>query len=328
MYEKFFGLRCNPFGMTPDPAFHYQSVAHREALAALTYAVNERRGFMTLVGEVGTGKTTLINTLLDGLDRAMFTIHVTHTTVDREELLRIILHQLYAGRVPARGGSRSVLGGDDESARLANLSRIELINEFNSFVTGQFTAHRPPPLLIIDEAQNLSVDVLEEVRLLTNLEGPQHKLLQVLIAGQPELEAHLLKPELRQLRQRIAVNALLEPLTLDDAIDYVTHRISVAGHPNGDLFKRAAVEAIWFASEGYPRTINILCDQALVAAFAMGQKYVDATMAQEVIEDVLCLSTEKLKFHKPKPYVVSSFDGRATPTVAARPGGPLRETHE
>ncbi len=328
MYESFFSLRCNPFGMTPDPMFHFQSAAHKEALAALTYAVNERRGFMTLVGEVGTGKTTLINTLLDGLDRAMFTIHVTHTTVDREELLRIILHQLHAGQGLTRGGTHGIMTSDDESARLAALSRIELINEFNSFVTRQFAAHRPPPLLIIDEAQNLAVDVLEEVRLLTNLEGPQHKLLQVLIAGQPELEAHLLKPELRQLRQRIAVNALLEPLTLDDALDYVSHRIRVAGHPTGELFKRAAVEAIWFASEGYPRTINILCDQALVAAFAIGNRHVDATMAQEVIEDVLCLSTEKLKFHKPKPYVVSSFDGRATPTVAARPAGPLRESHE
>jgi len=327
MYERFFNLQCNPFGMTPDPRFHFQSAAHREALAALTYAVNERRGFMTLVGEVGTGKTTLINTLLEGLDRAMVTIHVTHTTVDREELLRIILHQLHEAKLPARGNvfhERS----DDESARLAGLSRIELINEFNSFVKAQFMAHRPPPLLIIDEAQNLSVEVLEEVRLLTNLEGPQQKLLQVLIVGQPELEAHLLRPELRQLRQRIAVNALLEPLAFDDALDYVSHRIIRAGHPNGELFRRAAVEAIWFASEGYPRTINILCDQALVSAFAMGRKTVDATMAQEVIEDVLCLSTEKLKFHKPKPYVVSSFDGRATPTAAMRQPGTLRESHE
>jgi len=327
MYERFFDLECNPFGMTPDPRFHFQSAAHREALAALTYAVSERRGFMTLVGEVGTGKTTLINTLLDGLDRSMVTIHVTHTTVDREELLRIILHQLHEANLPSRGAVFHA-HSDEESTRLAGLSRIELINEFNSFVKGQFMAHRPPPLLIIDEAQNLAVDVLEEVRLLTNLEGPQNKLLQVLIAGQPELEAHLLRPELRQLRQRIAVNALLEPLTLDDALDYVAHRISVAGHPNGELFKRAAVEAIWFASEGYPRTINILCDQGLVAAFAMGQRVVDATMAQEVIEDVLCLSTEKLKFHKPKPYVVSSFDGGATPTVAARPVESLRESHE
>jgi len=269
----------------------------------------------------------LINTLLERLDRAMITIHVTHTTVDREELLRIILHQLHEASVPSQGAvfhSRS----DDESSRLAALSRIELINEFNSFVKGQYTSHRPPPLLIIDEAQNLSVEVLEEVRLLTNLEGPQQKLLQVLMVGQPELEAHLLKPELRQLRQRIAVNALLEPLRFDDALEYVAHRMSCAGHPSGEIFRRAAVEAIWFASEGYPRTINILCDQALVTAFAMGRKTVDATMAQEVIEDVLCLSTEKLKFHKPKPYVVSSFDGGATPTVAARPIEPLRESHE
>ena len=138
---------------------------------------------MTLVGEVGTGKTTLINTLLDGLDRAMFTIHVTHTTVDREELLRIILHQLHSSHRPTwPGGRRLSAGESSEAARLAELSRVELINEFNTFVKSQFMAHRPPPLLIIDEAQNLSVDVLEEVRLLTNLEGPQNKLLQVLMA--------------------------------------------------------------------------------------------------------------------------------------------------
>jgi general secretion pathway protein A len=323
MYERFFGLTCNPFGMTPDPRFHFASAAHREALAALSYAVNERRGFMTLVGEVGTGKTTLINTLLDQLDRAMVTIHVTHTTVDREELLRIILHQLYAvhglrvsaGRDPGAG----------ESARLALLSRIELVNEFNSFVTGQFMAHRPPPLLIIDEAQNLSVEVLEEVRLLTNLEGPHQKLLQVLLAGQPELEAHLLKPELRQLRQRIAVNALLEPLTLEDAIEYIAHRLRVAGCPRQEIFRRAAVEAIWSASEGFPRTINVLCDQALVAAFALGMRLVDATLAQEVIEDVLCLSSEKLKFQKPKPYVVSHIDaGSATKAPAPAVGPPKK----
>ncbi len=222
------------------------------------------------------------------------------------------------------GQSRS----DDEAARLAELSRVELINEFNSFVKSQFMAHRPPPLLIIDEAQNLSVEVLEEVRLLTNLEGPQNKLLQVLMAGQPELEAHLLKPELRQLRQRIAVNALLEPLTFEDALQYVSHRLNVAGHPTGEVFKRTAVEAVWFAAEGYPRTINILCDQAMVAAFAMGLKTIDASTAQEVIEDVLCLSTERLKFHKPKPYVVSNLDRGRVPAVAARPPNRLGDRHE
>lgn len=323
MYERFFGLSCNPFGMTPDPRFHFQSASHREALAALAYAVNERRGFMTLVGEVGTGKTTLINTLLEQLDRAMVTIQVSHTTVDREELLRIILHQLHAAQGWGVGMGRDP--GAGEAARLAELSRIELVNEFNSFVTGQFMSHRPPPLLIIDEAQNLSVEVLEEVRLLTNLEGPQQKLLQVLLAGQPELEAHLLKPELRQLRQRIAVNALLEPLTLDDAIEYIAHRLRVAGCPKQELFRRAAVESIWSASEGFPRTINVLCDQALVASFALGMRQVDATLAQEVIEDVLCLSTEKLKFRKPKPYVVSNIESGVASKAPAPAVGPPKK---
>ena len=127
MYERFFGLNGNPFGMTPDPRFHFASAAHREALAALSYVVNERRGFMTLVGEVGTGKTTLINALLERLDRSMVTIHVTHTTVDREELLRVILHQLHSSQSLRIGGHRG--HGAEEASRLAGLARIELVNE-------------------------------------------------------------------------------------------------------------------------------------------------------------------------------------------------------
>ena len=153
-------------------------------------------------------------------------------------------------------------------------------------------------------------------------------MLQVLLSGQPELEAHLLKPELRQLRQRIAVNALLEPLTFDDALAYIGHRVRVAGCERGDLFRRAAVEAIWYSSEGFPRTINVICDQALVAAFALGMRHVDAALAQEVIEDVLCLGSEKLKFRKPKPYVVSRIDSGVASSATARPSIPPRKLGE
>ncbi len=153
MYERFFGLKDNPFGMTPDPQCYFQSESHREAFAGLSYGIAERRGFMTLVGEVGTGKTTLLNAIMSSLDRSAVTILVRHTTIDREELLRIILHNLYASHGPRQTDKRRRQnGGSLTDSRVAGLSRIELINEFYAFVTGEFMAYQPPPLLIIDEA--------------------------------------------------------------------------------------------------------------------------------------------------------------------------------
>ncbi len=312
MYENFFGLRSNPFAMTPDPDCYFRSESHKEAFAGLTYGIAERRGFMTLVGEVGTGKTTLINTILASLDPSTVTIVVRHTTVDREELLRIILHNLYAseGQRKTSGRRRGDAGGLVDS-RVAKLSRVELINEFYAFVTGEFMSYQPPPLLIIDEAQNLTVDVLEEVRLLTNLENPKSKMLQVLLAGQPELEEKLLRSDLRQLRQRIAVSARLEPLSLADTADYIAFRLQQAGCPSfRDLFSRPATEAIWSASKGSPRTINVLCDHALVNAFAMGRKVVEGPVAREAIQDVLCLQLREPSVRKPGPYLVTHLDSR------------------
>jgi general secretion pathway protein A len=307
MYESFFGLDSQPFGMTPDPRFYFQGSSHREALAGLQYGIQQRRGFLTLVGEVGTGKTTLITTLLEGLDRSTCTILVTHTTIDREELLRIILHKLHEAHGPRLPAS---LPGDEDSnvsVRLSGLSRIELINEFSAFVNGEFMAYRPPPILVIDEAQNLSVKVLEEVRLLTNLEGPKSKLLQVLLAGQPELEEKLLRTDLRQLRQRVAVSVRLEPFDHESTGEYIRHRLKQAGSADGDLFSDEAVDAIWHASNGFPRTINVLCDYSLVNAYGAGQKQVIKDMAEEAINDVLCLRSEMDSLEKPKPYLVTNL---------------------
>jgi len=310
VYENFFGLDAHPFGMTPDPRFYYQSGSHREALAALKYGVLARRGFMVLVGEVGTGKTTLINTLLEEVDRSTCTILVTHTTVDREELLRIILfklHESHGPRLPAKLRDEEEILNDK---RLTRLSRVELINEFNAFVNGESMAFRPPPLLIVDEAQNLSPQVLEEVRLLTNLEGPKSKLLQVILAGQPELEQTLMRHELRQLRQRIAVHARLEPLTLDEAIAYVAHRLNQCGCTKPDVFNRAALESIWQASHGYARTINVLCDYALVSAFAAGESQVGVEAAHEAIRDVSPPSIEPQLRRKPSSYLITNLENR------------------
>jgi general secretion pathway protein A len=308
MYEIHFGLTGQPFGMTPDPRYFYQGSAHREAFAALKYGIHERRGFMILVGEVGTGKTTLINTLLDEIDRSTCTILVTHTTVDREELLRIILFRLIESHGPRIPAQLCPASESSTSARLSTQSRIELINEFSAFVNGESMAFRPPPLLIIDEAQNLSPQVLEEVRLLTNLEGPRSKLLQVILAGQPELEQTLLRHELRQLRQRIAVHARLDPLGLEETIGYIAHRLNQAGCERPDVFNRAALEAIYEASKGSPRTINVLCDYALVNAFGAGEQQVDEALALEAVQDVMRYRADEPKLEKPRPYLVTHLD--------------------
>ncbi len=332
MYESHFGLTDQPFGMTPDPRYYYQSATHREALAALVYGIQRRRGFMTLVGEVGTGKTTLINALLESLDRSTCSILVTHTTVDREELLRVILHKLYEAHGPRLPATLP----DDDAAgvrnRLAGLSRVELINEFSAFVNGEFMAYRPPPVLVVDEAQNLSVAVLEEIRLLTNLEGPKSKLLQVVLAGQPELEKKLLRNDLRQLRQRIAVSARLESLTRGETGAYIAYRLEQAGGAARELFSDDAIDSIWRASQGYPRTINVLCDYSLVNAYAESADRVTKELAEGAIRDALCLRSEEHDLEKPKPYLVTNLGPRAVPIAGdhAAAGGELDpgEHHE
>ena len=316
MYEKHFGLKNNPFAMTPDPQCYFMSESHREAFAGLSYGIANRRGFMTLVGEVGTGKTTLLNAILSSLDPSTVTILIRHTTVDREELLRIILHELYANHGPRRGEARrtSDCSSLTPDPRIGRLTRVELINEFYAFVTGEYMAYQPPPLLVIDEAQNLSVDVLEEVRLLTNLEDPKAKMLQVLLAGQPEFEEKLLRTDLRQLRQRIAVSARLEPLSMAETSDYIAYRLERAGCPKKDLFTKSAVDSIWSASKGSPRTINVLCDHALVTAFAMGMEEVEGPAAREAVNDVLCVRLREPAVRKPGPYLVSRLDSRSDAT--------------
>ena len=311
MYERFLGFDRNPFGMTPDPDCYFKSESHKEAHAGIQYGIAQRRGFMTLVGEVGTGKTTLINSILRSLDPSTVAILVRHTTVDREELLKIIVHSLYAGQgLRKTDKKRRSDGGGFVDSRLAGLSRVELINEFYAFVTGEFMSYQPPPLLIIDEAQNLTVDVLEEIRLLTNLEDPKSKMLQVLLSGQPELEEKLLRSDLRQLRQRIAVSARLEPLSLAETSAYIVFRLERAGCDNPDLFSKSAVEAIWSASKGSPRTINVLCDHALVNAFAIGRRHVEAAPAREAIQDVMFLRLREPSVRKPGPYLVTHLETR------------------
>jgi general secretion pathway protein A len=238
MYEPFFGLAVKPFAVTPDPRFLYSGRSHREALAALVYGVKQRRGFVRLVGEVGTGKTTLLRALLERLEVEIRTVLITHTTIDREELLRMILNDL---EMPCD-----------------RLNRVQMIQSLHDLVLLQLQNRLPPPLIIVDEAQNLADEVLEEIRLLTNLEVGDTKLLQVILAGQPELERKLEKPNLRQLGQRVAVRARLEPLGEDDTAAYVRHRLRIAGAKDVDLFSAKALATVWRRTAGLPRLIIIL----------------------------------------------------------------------
>jgi len=266
MYETHFGLRMKPFAVTPNPRFLYPSRSHREALASLVYGVKHRRGFICLVGEVGTGKTTLLRALLDGLNVSVRTALITHTTLDREDLLWMILNELL---IPNAG-----------------LSRVEMIQALHDFVVAELEAGNFPPLLIVDEAQNLEDEILEEIRLLTNLEIGDTKLLQVILSGQPELEQKLAQPQLRQLGQRMAVRAHLQPLDREETAAYVYHRLDVAGARDLHLFTRAALRRVWSRTGGIPRLINIVCEQALVNAFGANRNTVSESFVEEAARDL------------------------------------------
>jgi general secretion pathway protein A len=266
MYESHFGLRTKPFAVTPDPRFLFQGKTHREALAALTYGVSHRRGFVCMIGEVGTGKTILLRALLEKLDVSIRTVLITHTTLDREELVRMVLHDLGLSHI--------------------GLSRVQMIQALQEFVLSELMCRRPPPLLIVDEAQNLFEEVLEEIRLLTNLEVGDSKLLQVVLSGQPELERMLARPGLRQLGQRIAVRARLAPLDQAETMAYVKHRLRIAGAGARDFFSRRALRRIHWRTAGLPRLVNILCEQSLVNAFGAGDERVEEGHVAEAARDL------------------------------------------
>jgi type II secretory pathway predicted ATPase ExeA len=265
MYKQFFGLQDNPFNVSPDPRYLLLTPAAEEALACLTYGIQTRRGFILLTGEVGTGKTTLIHKLLEWLrGREVPTAYSFNSLQDSSQLLGFILADLGLSTTHT-----------DSSPPL-----LELYN----FLLDRFQAGSTT-VLIIDEAQCLSQQVLEEIRLLTNFETATEKLLQVVLVGQPELEAKIKRSELRALRQRIALRAKLYPFTLDESSQYIARRLEVAGASGNTIFDRKAVEAIYRYSEGIPRVINVLCELALVSAFADQHKTISADIIESVAAD-------------------------------------------
>jgi len=248
MYQSFYGFTEMPFNITPDPRFLYLSATHQEALQHLRYGVSEKKGFIVLVGEVGCGKTTLCRRFLNELDPVHYdTALILNPRVTETQMLKAILGEL----------------GETRLARSQN----DLVAQVNRVLLERIARGRDI-VLIIDEAQNLSFEVLEQIRLLSNLETDKQKLLQTVLLGQPELKDVLAREELRQLRQRILVHYELQPLSAEDMAHYIQHRLTLAGGTGGrPAFSRWALRALYRASQGVPRIVNHLCDKALLAAF-------------------------------------------------------------
>lgn len=266
MYRQFFGFHHRPFSITPDPRFLYMSARHREALAHLLYGVGESGGFVQLTGEVGTGKTTVCRCLLEKAPDDVAVALILNPKLDALELLASVCDELRVG-YPR-----------DASAK-------ELVDRLNAHLLDAHGRGRRT-VLVIDEAQNLSVEVLEQVRLLTNLETAQDKLLQVILIGQPELKRVLQRSDLRQLAQRITARYHLEPLSLSQTRDYIRHRLRVAG-AGGHLFTDGALREVHVRARGIPRLINVICDRALLGAYAQDRERVNRRTVRLAAREVL-----------------------------------------
>lgn len=265
MYQEYFGFDKMPFNTTPDSRFFFPSSKHAEALASLIYAVAERKGFVVITGEVGAGKTTVCRALLNRIDPNTKVVLITNTNINCDQLFETMCGQL--GLESAGKEKAGIL-------QMLNIYLLEQLEEGNTV------------LLIIDEAQNLSKDVLEEVRMLSNLETEREKLLQVVLLGQPELRRRLYLPELRQFRQRIVVTYHLSSLSLQETIQYIFYRLKVAGGVDKVKFTRRAVNEIYEYSKGIPRLINIICDSALLSCFVRDVKVISQRIVEEVVHEL------------------------------------------
>lgn len=266
MYQSFFGLRERPFDLTPNPRFLVLTDAHREALSNLEYGIASRRGITVLIGEAGTGKTTIIRTALQRQPQQVHSVHLHNPALTRDEFVEML----------------AVRYGLSEKARA---SKAVLLAELEARLRERHQRGEGS-VLIIDEAQAVPRELLEEIRLLGNIETDETKLLSIVMAGQPELGAVLDHESLRQLKQRVALRCELRPLTQAEAAGYLAGRIRAAGGVGAQVFTREAVMAIYARSNGIPRTISVIADNALVAAFALGRKPVNSEIVAEVCRDL------------------------------------------
>jgi general secretion pathway protein A len=277
MYKAFFGFNKNPFNMSPDPSFLFRSPQHEEALASLIYGVQSRKGFIALTGEVGTGKTTMLECLRDFLNAqqiAFASLFNSRLTV--EQFFELLAYDL--------------------DLRCNRLSKTEVLLSLNNMLLERAGAGRTT-VLIVDEAHNLEWDVLEEIRLLGNLENRRGKLLQIILSGQQELDRKLEAPEFRQLKQRIALRCTLRGFTLEEAVAYVESRMARAGVKDQTVFSPRILDEIHFRSLGIPRLINAICDNVLLTAFAMESRVVTLEMLDEVTGDMRLEYPGRSTFH-------------------------------
>ena len=265
MYQKFFGLRESPFNVNPDPRYLYLTRQIQESLAGLTYGIQNRKGFILLTGEVGTGKTTLLNRLLDWLrGQRVATAYIFNSRLDVNQLFDFIMAEF---EIPCESREKS-----------------QVLMRLNQWLLERYRAGETA-VLIVDEAQNLSAEVLEEIRLLTNLETSTEKLLQIVLTGQPELEEKLKLPQLRQLRQRITLRCRTAPLSLEETFGYIAERLRIAGANGEPIFSKESIQTIHLYSRGIPRVVNLLCEHSLINAYVDSLRPVPSHMVEEVARE-------------------------------------------
>ncbi len=290
MYQKFFGLRESPFNVNPDPRYLFLTRQMQEALAGLTYGIQNRKGFILLTGEVGTGKTTLLNRLLDWLHgQRMSTAFIFNSQMDVKQLFDFILADF---EIPCQSREKS-----------------QMLLRLNHWLLERYRAGETA-VLIVDEAQNLSLEVLEEIRLLTNLETSTEKLLQIVLTGQPELEERLKLPQLRQLRQRITLRSRTSTLELEETFGYIAERLRIAGANGEAIFSREAVQAVHLYSRGIPRVVNLLCEHSLINAYVDHLRPVPAHLVEEVARE--------FQLDEIEPTAPVNFSSNAQQTMDAR----------
>ena len=272
MYESFFGLREKPFAMTPDPRYFYPSAKHTDALNHMVYAIEERRGFVVITGEIGSGKTTLSRVLFQKLDPATKTAVIRNTHLSAKDLVAETLDELE-------------LPFDSRATKRALISRL------NEFLVDQMRTDTNV-VLLIDEAQNLKPSVLEEVRMLSNLETETEKLIQIILMGQPELRTKLWLKELTQLRQRVTLHYHLTPLNESETATYIAHRLHVAGTNGAPIFSSDALAKVFRYTQGVPRLINGMCDRALLTGYVNETNSIGPAIIDEVVRELPALTPE------------------------------------
>jgi general secretion pathway protein A len=285
MYEEYYGFTEKPFSLTPDPKYLYKSESHANAFELLQYAVRRREGFVVITGDIGTGKTTLCRALLEQIDRNTFSALVLNPFLSEEDLLKLILQDF------------GVVSREDvKRGRLANVSKQELIETIYDFLLSLLPL-RASAVLIIDEAQNLPMPVLEQIRILSNLETDKDKLLQIVLVGQLNLNPLLKAPQMRQLDQRVSIRYQLRPLSRDEVAAYVSHRLTVAGGSASVTFQPKALDMVHGRTQGIPRLINLVCDRSLLAAYSGRTNRVSADIVYQAAESLELVDERRSRFN-------------------------------